>query len=61
MEVLVRARHGRKNFFSEEKKQKTFIRLDAAFPERAATAGQTFFGSFFQKRTDCFTARRAPG
>jgi len=47
---------GRKAFFSEEKKQKTFISSASSndrghFPHRRAAKKQKFFGSFFQKRT----------
>jgi len=37
-------------FFSEEKKQKTFMSLGAPFGN-ARTRKEKFFGSFFQKRT----------
>jgi hypothetical protein len=47
--VVVR-RAGRKVFFSEEKKQKTFGRLSRFYPAAYANS-QKFFGSFFQKRT----------
>jgi len=40
----------RKPFFSEEKKQKTFMRL-SRFTPAAHAKSQKFFGSFFQKRT----------
>jgi hypothetical protein len=42
---------GSQVFFFEKKKQKTFNRLAAAFPDRASQDSQKFFGSFFQKRT----------
>ncbi len=48
--VVVRRTGGRKSFFSEEKKQKTFVSavgdLPAAYPKL-----QRFFGSFLQART----------
>jgi hypothetical protein len=40
----------KKVFFSEEKKQKTFVRWCVRSPERHAKI-QKFFGSFFQERT----------
>jgi hypothetical protein len=40
----------RQAFFSEAKKQKTFIRLSRLYPAARAKE-QKFFGSFFQKRT----------
>jgi hypothetical protein len=43
-------RQGRKAFFFEKKKQKTFARLSRTFPA-ANAKWQKFFGSFFQKRT----------
>jgi hypothetical protein len=39
----------RKQFFFEKKNQKTFV-IWRTLPERAATAVQKFFASFFQKR-----------
>jgi hypothetical protein len=42
-----------KVFFSEEKKQKTFVRLSRPSPA-AYAKWQKFFGSFFQKRTAFF-------
>jgi hypothetical protein len=45
---------GRKAFFSEEKKQKTFI-------YEARLKSQKFFGSFFQKRTSFLLQRRLGG
>jgi hypothetical protein len=42
---------GRKAFFSEEKKQKTFTSLGARPVPTYAPKKQKFFGSFFQKRT----------
>jgi hypothetical protein len=42
---------GRKVFFFEKKKQKTFVCLAAAFPDQLSPDSQKFFGSFFQKRT----------
>ena len=44
------AHRKRKAFFSEEKKQKTFISL-SRFSPAASAHDQKFFGSFFQKRT----------
>jgi hypothetical protein len=44
-----------KDFFSEEKKQKTFAGLSRGSPA-ADAKGQKFFGSFFQKRTAFFLA-----
>jgi predicted dienelactone hydrolase len=41
----------RKPFFSEEKRQKTFISLVGAVRHAYALKEQKFFGSFFQKRT----------
>jgi hypothetical protein len=41
---------GRKGFFFEKKKQKTFGRLSRTYPA-ACVKWQKFFGSFFQKRT----------
>jgi hypothetical protein len=47
--------HGRKDFFFEKEKQKTFTYLAAASPGEAQPRIQKFFGSFFQKRTAfCF-------
>jgi hypothetical protein len=48
----------RKVFFSEEKKQMTFIREARASPAAHANE-QKFFGSFFQKRTFFFLAFRS--
>jgi hypothetical protein len=42
---------GRKDFFFEKKKQKTFANLAAAFTGRLSPDSQKFFGSFFQKST----------
>jgi hypothetical protein len=59
------ARTGRKDFFFEKKKQKTFAQLASAFPQRLSLYLSKFFGSFFQKRTTCFaaclTCGRLPG
>jgi hypothetical protein len=41
----------RTSFFFEKKKQKTFVRMAAAFPDRLSQELSKFFGSFFQKRT----------
>jgi predicted dienelactone hydrolase len=41
----------RNSFFSEEKKQKTFMSLVRAVRHEYAPKEQKFFGSFFQKRT----------
>jgi hypothetical protein len=46
---------GRKPFLFEKKNQKTFAAW-LTLPERHATDGQKFFGSFFQKRPTCFVA-----
>ena len=46
-------------FFSEEKKQKTFMSLSRFFPA-ACTQTQKFFGSFFQKRTAFFALEQTP-
>jgi hypothetical protein len=44
--------HGRKAFFFEKKKQKTFYHvLASAYPVRCGSAIQKFFASFFQKRS----------
>jgi hypothetical protein len=43
---------GRKHFFSEEKKQKTFSFWRSSLPKQRRK--QKFFGSFFQKRTPSF-------
>ncbi len=40
-----------KFFFFEKKKQKTFLILASASPDRLSPDSQKFFGSFFQKRT----------
>ena len=48
-------REGRKAFFFEKKKQKTFIRSPAVAPPAQPNV-QKFFGSFFQKRTAFFLA-----
>ena len=46
---------GRKAFFFEKKKQKSFWCGCRGFcPAGARQGSQTFFGSFFQKRTACF-------
>jgi hypothetical protein len=45
---------GRKDFFFEKKKQKTFAYLAAASPGESQPRIQKFFGSFFQKRTAFF-------
>jgi hypothetical protein len=42
---------GRKHFFFEKTKQKTFARLNRGRTRRLGLNGQKFFGSFFQKRT----------
>jgi hypothetical protein len=42
------AKQGRKYFFFEKKKQKTFVR---SVKRPARPKRQKFFGSFFQKRT----------
>jgi hypothetical protein len=47
-------KEGRKVFFSEEKKQKTFISLATWATHGDAAGKQKFFGSFFQKRTSSF-------
>jgi hypothetical protein len=39
----------RKNFFFEKKKQKTFIRLASAFPERLGPGFKSFLVLFFKK------------
>ncbi len=50
---------GENVFFSEEKKQKTFVRW--GYGRRATYAKvQEFFGSFFQKRTSLILATAAP-
>jgi hypothetical protein len=45
---------GRKAFFFEKKKQKTFIHLACAAGERPGSKGEKFFASFFQKRRPSF-------
>jgi hypothetical protein len=49
---------GRKYFFFEKKKQKTFARCTLRWGKSgkfaAARSSQKFFGSFFQKRTASF-------
>jgi hypothetical protein len=40
---------GRKDFFFEKKKQKTFAQLASAFPQRLSLNVSKFFGSFFKK------------
>jgi hypothetical protein len=54
---------GRKNFFLEKKKQKTFIHW-RTWPWTTYAIDQKFFGSFFQKRTtfllNCFPLPPAP-
>jgi hypothetical protein len=47
-------KEGRTAFFSEEKKQKTFISFGFWPTDRDAAKRQKFFGSFFQKRTSSF-------
>jgi hypothetical protein len=47
---IAAAEVGRKVFFFEKKKQKTFIISGAQFG-KARLKTQKFFGSFFQKRT----------
>jgi hypothetical protein len=42
--------HRRKAFFSEEKKQKTFMSLSRFYPA-AFRQEQSFLGSFFQKKS----------
>jgi hypothetical protein len=44
----------RKRFFFEKKKQKTSIRWSPVDRPWHKPNGQTFFGSFFQKRTSSF-------
>jgi hypothetical protein len=39
-----------KAFFSEEKKQKTFIRWARTCPESPGSMNESFFGSFFSKK-----------
>jgi hypothetical protein len=46
----------RKAFFSEEKKQKTFMSLVRAVRHVYALKEQKFFGSFFQRRTSLLLA-----
>jgi hypothetical protein len=48
-----------KVFFFEKKKQKTFICMASASPDRLGSDLQKFFGSFFQKRTASFTEQAA--
>jgi hypothetical protein len=50
LNALERQAKGRKAFFFEKKKQKTFDSWGARAHKRAARM-QKFFGSFFQKRT----------
>ncbi len=45
---------GSKVFFSEEKKQKTFIRLAAICPERRAPMYKSFLVLFFKKERSFF-------
>ena len=47
---------GRRAFFFEKKKQKTFADWGRLFPGRLSRDSQKFFGSFFQKRTASFAA-----
>jgi hypothetical protein len=42
-------------FFSEEKKQKTFMSLSRRYPQAYVQEAKVF-GSFFKKRTACLTA-----
>jgi hypothetical protein len=44
-----RFRKGRKDFFSEEKKQKTFHSWDPTFPERSGPMNESFLVLFFKK------------
>jgi hypothetical protein len=48
--------HCRKSkvFFFEKKKQKTFVPLAAAFPDRLGPGCKSFLVLFFQKRTAFF-------
>jgi hypothetical protein len=46
---------GRKVFFFEKKKQKTFTSLGSVYPGKAEARVEKFFGSFFQKRTAYFS------
>jgi hypothetical protein len=48
-------RNRKKVFSFEKRKQKTFICLAPAFPDRLSLNEQKFFGSFFQKRTASLT------
>jgi len=43
-------------FFFEKKNQKTFPCLVCATGDRLGSNGETFFGSFFQKRTASFSS-----
>jgi hypothetical protein len=49
--LRIRWREGRKRFFFEKKKQKTFVYLGALARACQRPQEQKFFGSFFQKRT----------
>jgi UDP-glucose 4-epimerase len=49
---------GRKAFFFEKKKQKTFDCAVADFSGERATAAQKFFASFFQKRRPSFLCKQ---
>jgi hypothetical protein len=55
---------GRKNFFFEKKKQKTFIHGVRPTAQSGGTYagrnGQKFFGAFFQKRTFFFDLPTRP-
>jgi hypothetical protein len=53
----IRSGQRRKLFFFEKKNQKTFA-TRRTLPDGSATAVQTFFGSFFQKRTASLAFRR---
>jgi hypothetical protein len=47
-------RQGRKVFFSEEKKQKTFMSLSRIYPAAHATRAKVFW--FFFPKKNCFLA-----
>jgi len=50
-----------KIFFFEKKKQKTFIRLAAAFPDRASQGAKVFWFFFSKKNVFYFLAIRQAG
>jgi hypothetical protein len=49
-----KSERGSKHFFFEKKNQKTFAPGGCGVVDAQAHSEQTFFASFFQKRSACF-------